>query len=289
MLDAVLQGLLNGIVKGGLLATIAIGFTLNFTVLKFVNFSIAAYAAVGAFAGFVANAVFGIPPVPALAVAFLCAGVLGVISDELALRSLRARGPLTAAIGSLALNILIENVLRLIFGNQLRGYNVPLAPDIYFDRLRIGVQQVQSLACALAVMAALFIFLKTTRLGWAMRAVADNPDLARLKGIDPVRIGWLAIFLGAGLAGVGGMLLGLDSAIDPLTGFRVILSVFAAAVLGGMGSIPGALAGALLIGIAEEIAVIFVSPSYQSAVGFVVIFLMLTVRSQGLLGQRSAG
>jgi branched-subunit amino acid ABC-type transport system permease component len=134
----------------------------------------------------------------------------------------------------------------------------------------------------------MFLFLRYTRFGKAMRAVADNPDLARLKGIDPARIAIVTVFLGAGLTGVGGVLIGLDTSIDPLTGYRVLLSVFAAAVLGGLGSIPGAVVGALALGIAEELALIVVPATYRTAVGFVAILIMLTFRPRGILGERAA-
>jgi branched-chain amino acid transport system permease protein len=140
----------------------------------------------------------------------------------------------------------------------------------------------------MAIMAAFFAFLRLTRFGKAMRAVADNPDLARLKGIDPVKIAIASVFIGAGLAGVGGVLIGLDTSIDPLTGYRVLLSVFAAAVLGGLGSIPGAVAGALALGIAEELAMLVAPPTYRTAVGFFAILIMLTFRPRGILGERAA-
>jgi branched-chain amino acid transport system permease protein len=131
------------------------------------------------------------------------------------------------------------------------------------------------------------VFLRHTRFGRAMRAVADNADLARLKGIDPRRIAMVAVALGAALAGIGGVLLGLDTSIDPLTGYRILLSVFAAAVLGGLGSVPGAVVGALSIGIAEELALLVVPATYRSAIGFFAILLMLTFRPRGLLGERA--
>jgi branched-chain amino acid transport system permease protein/neutral amino acid transport system permease protein len=120
-----------------------------------------------------------------------------------------------------------------------------------------------------------------------MRAVADNPVLADIKGIDPVRVARLVNLIGMGLAGVGGMLLGLDTSIDPLTGFRAILSIFAAAVVGGLGSIPGALVGALVIGIGEELSLLFWDATYRTAVGFIAILLVLTLRPRGLLGERA--
>jgi len=120
-----------------------------------------------------------------------------------------------------------------------------------------------------------------------MRAVADNPTLADIKGINAATVARLVNFVGMGLAGLGGMLIGLDTTIDPLIGFRTILSIFAAAVVGGLGSIPGAVIGALTIGIGEELALVVLSPNYRSAVGFLAILLVLTLRPRGILGQRA--
>jgi branched-chain amino acid transport system permease protein/neutral amino acid transport system permease protein len=111
--------------------------------------------------------------------------------------------------------------------------------------------------------------------------------LADIKGIDAGRVARLVNFIGMGLAGIGGMLLALDTSIDPLTGFRAVLSVFAAAVLGGLGSIPGAVLGALVIGVAEELSLLFLDASYRTAIGFLAILLVLTLRPRGLLGERA--
>ena len=177
--------------------------------------------------------------------------------------------------------------MRFAFGNELRGYDLPLMRDWRFAGLRVGPQQVENLAIALAVMAAIFAFLAFTRAGKAMRAVADNPALAGIKGINNEAIARTVSFVGMGLAGLGGMLLGLDTTIDPLTGFRAILSIFAAAVVGGLGSVPGAVVGALVVGIGEELSLLILSPNYRSAVGFLAILLVLTVRPRGILGQRA--
>ena len=165
--------------------------------------------------------------------------------------------------------------------------SLPLLPDVAVGPVRIGPQQVENLGLAVAVLALVFLFLRFSRFGRAMRAVADNPDLARLKGIAPGRIAALALLLGAGLSGVGGVLLGFDTSIDPLTGTRVLLSVFASAVLGGLGSIPGAVLGALALGVAQELALLVVPATYSTAIGFVAILLMLSLRPRGLLGERA--
>lgn len=283
----VLQLVINGIMAGTILAVPAIGLTAIFAVLRFTNFALASHATIGAFAGYVANVHFGLPILPSVLAAFLIAGMVGVASDELVLKPFRAAGFITTAIGSIALTIALENMVRFGFGNELRGYDLPITRDWRFNGIRIGPQQVQNLAIAVAVMAALFAFLAFTRMGKAMRAVADNPMLAAIKGINADAVGRVVSFVGMGLAGLGGMLIGLDTTIDPLTGFRAMLSVFAAAVVGGLGSIPGAVIGALVVGIGEELSTLILSHDYRSAVGFLAIVLVLTLRPRGILGQRA--
>jgi branched-chain amino acid transport system permease protein len=281
-----LQALLNGLVSGALLAVPAIGFTAMFAVLRFPNFSISGIATLGAFAGYLAYGI-GLQMALSLLAAFAVAGAVGLLFDKVAHLPLVRQGALPAAIASIATGLVLENVVRLGFGNEPRGYDRPIARDLSLGDIRVNPQQLETMGLALAIMLLVFAALAFTRIGKAMRASADNPELAALKGIRPQRIATLASFVGMGLVGIGGMLLGLDSSIDPLTGTRILLSVFAAAVLGGLGSAPGAVLGALLIGMAEELSVLVVGSQYRAAVGFVVILAMLTVRPRGLLGERA--
>ena len=281
------QLILNGIMAGTILAIPAIGLTALFAVLRFTNFALASHMTIGAYGGYLANTMLGLPIVPALVAAFLVAGLVGLISDEIVLKPLRAAGFITTAIGSIALTIALENMIRFAFGNQMRGFDLPLRRDWVINGLRVSPQQVENLIIAVIVMAMLFAFLALTRTGKAMRAVADNPMLAAIKGIDADMVARIVSFVAMGLAGLGGMLIGLDTTIDPLVGFKTILSVFAAAVVGGMGSIPGAVLGALVIGIGEELSLLFLSPAYRTAVGFIAILLVLTLRPRGLLGARA--
>lgn len=281
------QLILNGIMAGTILAIPAIGLTALFAVLRFTNFALASHMTIGAYAGYMANATLGLPIVPALLAAFFVAGLVGWLSDEIVLKPLRAAGFITTAIGSIALTIALENLVRFGFGNQMRGYDLPLRRDWVINGLRVSPQQVENLVIAIIVMGLLFAFLALTRTGKAMRAVADNPMLAAIKGIDADMVARLVSFVAMGLAGLGGMLIGLDTTIDPLVGFKTILSVFAAAVVGGMGSIPGAVLGALVIGVGEELSLLFLSPAYRTAVGFIAILLVLTLRPRGLLGARA--
>lgn len=216
----VAQLVLNGLMAGTVLALPAIGLTLIFAVLRFTNFALASLMTIGAYAGLVANVSFGMPVYVSLLAAFVVAGLVGWLSDEFVLKPFRASGFITTAIGSIALTIALENVVRFIFANQMRGYNLPLRRDWVFDGLRVGPQQVENLAIAVVVVLALTAFLLATRAGKAMRAVADNPALASIKGIDVDMVARIVSFVAMGLAGIGGMLVGLDTTVDPLVGFK---------------------------------------------------------------------
>ena len=283
----ILQLALNGVMAGAILAAPAIGLTAIYAVLRFPNFAVASHATIGAFAGYCANVWLGLPLLTSSTIAFLLAGIVGVATDTFVLRPLRPAGVITTTIASVALTIALENVVRLGFGNTLRNYDLPIMRDWRAGGLRIGPQQIEDLAIAVVAVAALFAFLAFTRLGKAMRAVADNPTLAAIKGIDADAIARIVNFIAMGLAGLGGMLLGLDTSIDPLTGFRAILAIFAAAVVGGLGSIPGAVIGALVIGVAEELSQLVLPPDYRTVVGFIAILLVLSFRPRGILGARA--
>jgi branched-chain amino acid transport system permease protein len=283
----VIQLILNGIMAGAILTTPAIGLTAIYAVLRFPNFAVASHATIGAFAGYCANVWLHLPLIPSAVIAFAATGLVGVCTDTLVLRPLRPAGLITTTIASVALTIALENVVRLGFGNSLRDYDLPIMRDWRFGGFRVGPQQLEDLAISAVAVACLFAFLAFTRLGKAMRAVADNPTLAAIKGIDADQIGRMVNFVAMGLAGLGGMLLGLDTSIDPLTGFRAILAIFAAAVVGGLGSIPGAVVGALTIGVAEELSQLVLPPDYRTVVGFMAILLVLTFRPHGILGVRA--
>jgi branched-subunit amino acid ABC-type transport system permease component len=193
---------------------------------------------------------------------------------------------LTVAIASMALNMVLENIIRFGFGNTVQALDLPVYRNWTFATLHIAPQQFFNFLIAAVVMVALFCLLAFTSMGKAMRAVADNPTLANIKGINPEQISRLAVFIGMGFAGVGGVLLALEAAIEPTLGFRVILPVFAAAVLGGLGNVPGAVAGALIIGVAEELSLLALPVAYRSAIGFIAIIIALLFFPRGILGKR---
>jgi len=292
MLAVIGQSLVNGLMQGALVALPALGLTLIFSVLGFVNFSVAAQMTVGAYAGWLVNSQLQWPFAATLPVAFLAAGLVGVLTDRIALAPVRAhsggQAPLMVAVVSIALNLAIESALRFSFGNDLQSYDVPVTRDFRFAGLLLGPQELLNVAIALLAAVALAVFFTRTRLGKAMRAVADNADLARLKGIMPNRLANLATFIAMGLAGLGGALLVVTTNVDPSTGSRLVLIVFAASVVGGLTSVPGAVLGALLVGIAGELSLLVISPVYKSVTAFLAILLVLLIRPNGLFAGISA-
>lgn len=287
----ILQALLNGLMTGSMIALPALGLTLVYSVLGFINFSVAGLATVGALVGYCANARLGLALVPCIFVTAAVTGVVGVVLDKVAIARLRSRrspdAVLMVAIATIALNVVIENGARFISGNALRSFDLPLLRDLDIGGLRIDMQQFHNVLVSIAAVIAVWLFVRFTPFGRAMRAYADNLDLARLKGVSAARIVTLTIFTGAAIAGIGGMLLGMQTGVDPLTGSRIMLSIFAASVVGGLTSLPGAVLGAFVISIVVELALLVVSPTYGSAIGFVVILITLLLRPTGLMGRRA--
>jgi branched-chain amino acid transport system permease protein len=282
MVDQHLQYILNGIISGGMLALPAVAFSLLYGILRFPNFAIGTYITAGGFIAYAANVTLKLPIPIAFVTAMLLCGFLGVGVDQLAFRPMRQRRPLTLAIVSIGVSFILENIARFIWGNDLKSYNLPVLRGMEFGGLRVGKEQIVILFVSLCFMLLVQLLLKFTRLGKAMRAVADNAMLASVKGIDSEGIILRTSFLGAALTGAAGVMVGIDSAIDPLMGFKLTLSIFAAAILGGIGSATAAAGGAFFVGLAEEVSTIWLPATYKSAIGFAMIVLILLFRPAGL-------
>src|SRR6266568_2492653 len=214
-------------------------------------------------------------------------GAVALAVDRIAFRPMRDRRPFSLAIASIGVAFVLENVVRFVWSNDFRSYDVPVTRAMSVAGLRIGRDQMLILGVAVVLMALAQAYLFRTRLGIAMRATADNPLLAAVKGVPTERVIAAATLGGGALAGGAGVFLGLDASIDPLMGGGLIISVFAAAILGGIGSAPGALAGAMIVGIMEEVGMLVVPPTYKTAIGFTIILAVLLVRPTGLTGAKS--
>src|SRR5215470_8120705 len=265
------QYVFNGLVTGGILALPAVAFSLLWRLLRFPNFAVSTYLTVGAYVALAANQGLGAPIALSWLAALVGTGAVALAVDRIAFRPMRDRRPFSLAIASIGVAYVLENAVRFVWSNDFRSYDVPVTRAMDIAGLRIGGDQVLILGVAVVVMALAQAFLRRTRLGTAMRATADNPILAAVKGIPTERVIAVATLGGGALAGGAGVFLGLDASIDPLMGGGLIISVFAAVILGGIGSAPGALAGPL---------------TYKTAIGFAIIVAVLLVRPTGLAGAR---
>lgn len=282
-----LQLLLNGLVSGLLLALPAISLTLVFGVLKFSNFAIGSIMTIGAFAAWTANVLLGLPIAVAGVIAFATAGLASVGAERLVFVRVRSQGSIVLLVASLGVSLIFENICRFAFGNAARSYDLAIARPWRLSGLRITHEQVVTASVVVASLLVFQIVMYATPLGRAMRAVADDAALAAVRGIDAARINGVVWMLSGGLAGLAGVLAGMDRAVEPLLGWSYQISAFAAAILGGLGNPAGAVLGALVIGISEEMSGLLLPTNYRQIVSFTLILILLLVRRRGLLGSRA--
>ncbi len=280
------QLFLNGVVTGLIVALPAIALSLTFAILKFPNFAIGAMLTFAAYIAWALNTLAGVPLVAAAALTLVLFPAVTLICDSGVFRPLRNRGPITLMVASMGLSFVLENVCRLVFGNDARNFDIPLSRPLRYAGLRINYEQIVAAGVAVAALILVYLILLRSPLGRAMRAVADNPDLAAARGIDDGRVIKATWILAGVLIAASSVLVGMDRAIDPQMGWNYIIVCFAAAVVGGMGSPAGAVVGALGMGIVGELATLVVDPNYRAGVAFLAIALVLLIRPHGLFGRR---
>jgi branched-chain amino acid transport system permease protein len=285
------QQLINGITLGTVYALFAIGYTLVFGVLDILNLAHAAIFMAAAFVAF-ALAGYGLPLVAAGTLAIVVGGLLGIALDRVAFAPLRARnaGTLAPLISSIGVGIVIEGVIRGVFGPDQQRFDVGSlsTAQLKAGPLSIGTLDLIAVAVALGLMLALNYLLLHTPLGRSIRAVADDRIAAAILGVDLERTIALTFFIASALGAAAGILIGLQYGTVSLDmGSRIELKGLAIIVLGGMGSITGAVLGAFILGVAETLSVALVSSSYRDAIAFGLMFLILVARPSGLFGKKS--
>jgi len=280
-----LQTAFNGLITGVIMTLPALAVTLLFGVLKFPNFAIGAMMTVAAYMAFALNAQLGWPLLLATFAAAVAFGGICIIVDALTFRPLRERGAITLMVASLGLGFILENIARFAYGNAARSFAIEIARPFRVLDIRMNREQMITLGVSFLAMVLMYLLLTRTPIGRAMRAVADNPPLALVRGIESPRIIRWTWFIAGMLLAVGGVLIGMDRALEPLMGSNYVVAVFAAAILGGLGSPLGAFAGAMLIGIVSELSTLVIPPNYRIGIPLVVIAVILIFRPQGLFGQ----
>ena len=279
----VLQLVLFGVVLGGIIALGAVGVSLIFGILRFANFAHGDMMTLGAYLALIVVGPLALPMYVAfpLALAGTAAVVVGI--DQVLFRRLRRTAPVILLISSFGVALILRSAIQLVWGPDNVVYSSAIQLPWRFAGLRIRPDHVTILAATIALVVLLHLFLRYTRMGKAMRAMSDDPDLAQVTGIDTERVVIWTWIMGGGLAAAAGIFLGMDTRLNPLLGWNVLLPVFAAALLGGIGKPYGAIAGGFVIGIATEVSTMFMEPVYKPAVAFALIVLLLIVRPTGLM------
>ncbi|MCS7056365.1 MAG: branched-chain amino acid ABC transporter permease [Thermoflexales bacterium] len=288
----VAQQVINALNIGSIYALVAIGLTVVYGILRLINFAHGDMMTVGAYVALAALTALAMPAVAALLIAMLVVSALGIVIERLAYRPLRGAPEVAMLITSLAISSLIQNGATMTLTAQPRPVRLPaeLTQRISALGLSFAVMDVIIIALAIALMVALTLFVQRTTLGIAMRACSENVRVTQLMGIDVNRVIAVAFAISAGLAAAAGVLwTGKFGIVDPFTGFLPGLKAFVAAVIGGIGNIPGAMLGGYLLGFAEVFFVAFMPPEvsgYRDAFVFVLLLIVLLVRPSGLLGAR---
>ncbi len=287
--SVVIQQTLNGISLGMSYALMAVGFSLIFGTLRLIYFAQGAIYAFGAlFTIWFVSLHFGL--IPAILLSTLLTGVLGIVIDKTALKPLRAKKsiPIASLITTIGLANIIQNLLTIGFGSQKRAfpalfnYGVITIGNVY-----IRSSQIAMVVLSLILLVALMLIISHTKIGLAMRAAEQNQKAAHLMGIDVNFVISFTFFLAGVSAAIAGVLIGGYYQIAyPGMGFMVGLKAFAAAVLGGIGSLPGAIIGGLVIGISESLASMLFGSTYRDAVGFIILILVLIIMPSGILGKK---
>jgi neutral amino acid transport system permease protein len=281
------QLIVNGIALGSIIALGAVGLTLTYGILRLSNFAHGDLMTLGAFVAWALNA-SSIPVLNNIWVSMLVGIVatvgVALLAEQILWKRMRRVGatPTTLVIISIGLALFLRNGILLIWRSDAKRYNLPISEAIDLFGLKIKFYNLVVLGLAIVAIAGLHFLLQNTKIGKAMRAVADDIDLARVTGINVEQVVLWTWIIAASLTGLGGQMYGLVTNVRPDMGWFLIMPMFAAVTLGGIGNPYGAIAGAFIIGIAQEVAVPFVGSQYKLAVALILMVLTLLFRPQGL-------
>jgi branched-chain amino acid transport system permease protein len=285
MLATLAQAVINGLLIGGIYALVSIGVTLIFGVVKIVNFAQGEFVMIGMYISFFLANRFGIDPLASLLISMPVLFVIGVLLQHFLIRRVLALGDMPQIFLTFALSLLLMNVGLLMFTANYRTVQTAYSEAaIHIGALYLSVAKLIAFAVAMALSAMLWLFLHATDLGKAMRAAAQNRDVAMLMGINPERVFCVAVGVSLALAGAAGSLLMPFYPASPMVGQVFVLMAFVAVVLGTLGNVTGALIASLMMGVAESLGVQFVGADSGLIVVFVMLLATLALRPSGLFG-----
>jgi branched-chain amino acid transport system permease protein len=281
------QLLINGLIAGAIYALVACGFSLIYSVCKFVHFAHGAVIAVSAYFLYFLFSMFGLNFVFSVILSIIFASFLGFLINQFVYKQLRKRkaSNIILLIASVALLIFFESLILLLFGADVKtiGY-IKISKGIEIINAIITPLQIVIIIVSLILLISLFLFMKKTKMGKAMRAVADNKDVAEVVGISSEKIYNWSFIIGSAIAGIAGILVGLEQNLEPTMGTNLMIKGFTSAIIGGIDSVPGAILGAFLLGFAENFGIWFLPSGYKDAIAFIILFIFLLFKPQGILG-----
>jgi len=286
-MDTFIQQLINGLSLGSVYALVALGYTMVYGIIKLLNFAHGDVYMVGAFVGYYIISNFNIGFVPTLILTMLVTGIIGIIIYQIAYRPLRHSTRIASLITAIGMSYLLQNGMIYIAGPQTRSFPQIINNQLYkIGPVQISTMQLLMLCTTILLMLSLQLIVQQTKFGKAMRAVSNDPEAAQLMGINSNQVISFTFFLGSMLAGAGGMLVGMYyNTITPTMGAGPGLKAFIAAVVGGIGNIPGAMLGGYLIGITEVMISAFGNSMIRDAVVYLILIIILLVRPTGILGK----
>ncbi len=286
-MQQLVQQLINGLSLGSIYALIALGYTMVYGIIKLINFAHGDIYMVGAYVAFFATTTLKLSFFPALILAMVVAALVGVVIEKLAYRPLRYAPRIAILITAIGVSLLLEYGGILLVSPQPRTFPAIFQAEVFtFGNIVVNSQQILILAVALSLMVILTYVVQRTKIGKAMRAVSFDTDAARLMGIDVDRVISITFAIGSSLAAAAGMLVGVYyNSIDPLMGIMPGLKAFVAAVLGGIGIIPGAMVGGVILGVIEALVSGFISSTFRDAAAFAILIIILLFKPSGLLGK----
>lgn len=284
-MDIFAQLFVNGLIAGGIYALAAIGYSMVYSILKFINFAHGSVAMVGAYISlFLATQSLHLPIPIAFVLSMVLTALLGMLIERSAYRPLRRAPKISTLTTTIAVSFVLDATVMILMGADIRSFSLPVMEGYHLGPVLITPIQAIIIGASICFMILLYVLLNKTKLGKAIRAVADEPSLAEASGINADVVISAVFGIGSALAAAAGTLIGLDTNLQPTMGFLITVKAFAAVVLGGLGNVYGAILGGFIIGIAENLGVWVIPPVWKDTIAYGILILVLFVRPAGLFG-----
>ena len=283
------QLIVNGLIAGAIYALIASSFSLIFNIIKFMDLSPGAIFVTAAFSAYAFNIILGLPFPIAVILALIVSITVSLLINKLVYQPLinKKSNSFTLLLASFGVFLIVTGFILLIFGAEVKTFGLPITKGYEVLGFIITKTQIILIITSFIIFIALHLFMKKTKLGKAMRAMSDNKQVASIVGIDVKKITNITFILAAFLASIAGILVALEQNLEHNMGFLVILKGLTASVIGGIGNVPAALIGGLIIGLVENIGIWYLPSGYKDAIAFVILIIFLIFRPKGLFGTKT--